>query len=177
MIIGVSGKKRSGKDTFYTVAKKLLEGRYPVRRYAFADNVKKFAVQYLNIPAADIKNEEYRYILQGIGQMLRDEVSKEFWVHSLFTEISNSRRINPSEISVITDVRYQNEVEAILSRDNSIVIKVENPNTFSIDYHLSERDLDDFEFDFVIKNDGSISEYEEKIEAWLKQNLPWIIHW
>jgi hypothetical protein len=177
MIIGVSGKKRSGKDTFYTVAQKLLEGRYPVRRYAFADNVKKFAIKYLNIPNKDIKNEEYRYILQGIGQMLRDEVSKDFWVHSLFTEINNSRRINSSEISVITDVRYQNEVEAILSLDNSIVIKVENPNTFSIDYHVSERDLDNFEFDFVIKNDGSISEYEEKIKTWLKQNLPWIIHW
>jgi len=177
MIIGVSGKKRSGKDTFFTLTHKLLHGKYSVKRYAFADNVKKFAIRYLNVPATEIKNENYRFMLQGIGQMLREEVSKDFWVNSLFADINKSRSLNPSEISIITDVRYQNEADSILSKDNSILIKVENQNTFSIDYHQSENDLNDFNFDFVIKNEGSVSEYEEKIELWLKQNLPWIIHW
>jgi hypothetical protein len=177
MIIGISGKKRAGKDTFFNVAHKILNGKYPVKRYAFADNVKKFAVKYLNVPTADIKNEENRFILQGIGQMLREEVSKDFWVNSLFAEIYKSRQLNPSEISIITDVRYKNEAEIILSKDDSFLLKIENKKTFMVDYHQSEIDLDDFEFDFTIENEGTLSEYEEQIEIWFKRNLPWIIHW
>lgn len=177
MIIGISGKKRAGKDTFYHTTQKLLKGKHLVKRYAFADAVKDFAMKYYEIPREDIKLEENRYILQGTGQMLRDEVSKNFWIDKVFTEIHRSRLNHAGEISIITDVRYRNEAEFILSKDDSILIKIENSNTLTQDYHQSENDLNNFAFDFIIKNNGSIEEYEEKIILWLKQNLPWIIHW
>lgn len=177
MIIGIAGKKRSGKDTFYQITSQMLKGKHQVKRYAFADSVKDFAMNYFGILREDIKNEKNRYLLQGIGQMLRDEVSKNFWIDKVFSEIHKSRLNHPGEISIITDVRYRNEAEAILSKDNSLLIKIDNPNTFTFDYHQSENDLDNFNFDVVIKNNGTLEDYEEQIEKWLKQNLPWIIHW
>jgi hypothetical protein len=177
MIIGVSGKKRTGKDTFYTVASKLLKGKNVVKRYAFADTVKEYAIEYFKIPKDEIKLEEHRYILQAIGQMLRDEVSKSYWINKTFHKIYESRLKNPGEISIITDVRYLNEVEAILNSENSILIRIENGKNENLDFHQSENDLNSFQFDFVITNTGTLEEYEAKVTEWLKSNLPWIIHW
>jgi hypothetical protein len=177
MIIGVSGKKRTGKDTFYKIAKKLLEGKSKVKRYAFADAVKEYAIKYFNIPKEDIKLEENRYILQAIGQMLREEVSKEYWINKVLKDVHASRVKNPGEISIITDVRYTNEAEAILHSDNALLIRIEKDNVDTLDMHQSENDLDDFQFDVVIQNNGTVEQYEAKVTEWLKSNLPWIIHW
>lgn len=177
MIIGISGKKRSGKDSFYSIIKKLLDGKHTVKRYAFADKVKEYAVNHFGIPLKDVKLEENRKLLQSIGQLFREEVSKDYWVTQVFSEIHKSRLKNPGEISVITDIRYVNEAEHVLNLDNSILIRVINKNSATFDSHQSENDLDYFNFDFTISNNGTIEDYEKEVQAWVRKNLPWIIHW
>jgi hypothetical protein len=171
MVIGVSGKKRSGKDTFFEIIKKSLSGRHFVKKYAFADKVKKYAIKYFNVNPIEIKKEENRFLLQGIGQVFRQEVDKDFWVNSVFSDMYASRLKNPNEISIITDVRYQNEAEKILSLESGILVRVENPNTQILDYHESENELNNYPFDVKIYNDSSIEDYERKVEKWAKENL------
>jgi hypothetical protein len=177
MIIGVSGKKRTGKDTFYQIASKMLQGKSPVRRYAFADNVKDYAIKYFKIPKEEIKLEENRFILQAIGQMMREEAATNYWISRTFTKMYESRSKTPGEISIITDVRYLNEAEAVINADNSILIRIENNSSTGVDTHQSENDLNNFPFDVTIVNNGTIDEYEAKVSEWMKSNLPWIIHW
>lgn len=178
MIIGISGKKRSGKDSFFHIVKEQLKTKHPVKRYAFADKVKEFAVEYFNIRQDEIKNEENRFILQGIGKMVRDELSKDFWINAVFSEIYKSRLKNPGEISIITDVRYKNEADSILKLDDSLLLRIINKNNnHMVDYHDSENDLNDYHFDYTIDNSGTLEEYEKKVKLWLRSNLPWIIHW
>jgi hypothetical protein len=176
MIIGVSGKKRSGKDTFFEILKESLNTRYSVKKYAFANKVKDFSIKYFNVPSVDIKEEKNRFILQGVGQLLRDEINKDFWVNSLFSEIHKNRLANPNEISVITDVRYQNEADKILSIDSGILVRVENPNNMLSDYHESENDLNNYPFDIKIINDGSIDDYQRKVKKWITENLQLLIN-
>lgn len=85
---------------------------------------------------------------------------------------------------IITDVRFPNEVQAIKDR-GGIVIRVNRPETWKstgcvimdmssndrskdvvIKYteHPSETALDDYEFDIVVENDGSIEELVEKVK-------------
>ena len=68
---------------------------------------------------------------------------------------------------IITDVRFPNEVEAIENR-GGIVIRIERTprsygTEFIIDEHPSETALDDHNFDYVIDNDGSISDLIDKV--------------
>lgn len=172
MVIGISGKKRSGKDTFYSIFKEKVTS---AKRFAFADKVKEFAVHHFNIPYMEVNSEENRFLLQGIGQMFREEVDELFWCRQVFSEIQKSRKNNPGEIAVITDVRYRNEADFILEQDNSFLIRIVNTKTELFDPHISENDLNEYTFDFVIENNGSIMDYESRVEEWISKNLPWII--
>lgn len=180
MIIGVSGKKRSGKDTFYEILKDKLEIKkykyVTVKKYAFADEVKKYAIDFFNVPENEIKLERNRFILQGIGELFRSKVNQNYWVNNLFESIYKSREKNPNEMSVITDVRHLNEVELILDQPYSLLVRIKNINTDKDDdKHRSEMELNDYPFDSYIENNGSLDDYRRSIEKWIDTNLPWII--
>lgn len=76
---------------------------------------------------------------------------------------------------IITDVRFPNEAQAIKDR-GGIVIRVNRPlerlgnsklpklKHTSNNQHYSETVLDDYEFDYVIDNNGSIEELIEKVK-------------
>lgn len=82
---------------------------------------------------------------------------------------------------IITDVRFPNEAQAIKDR-GGIIIRVNRPNQqitekygelnvtwtpapgFDYVEHPSETALDDYEFDHVIDNNGSIEELVEKVK-------------
>lgn len=171
MIIGVSGKKRSGKDTFYIFFKELLPEKN-VKRYAFADLVKDYAIKYFGIPLSEIKNENHRFVLQGLGQAFREEVSKTYWVDQVFSQIKQNRKNDPNEISIITDVRYTNEAKEVEKQPNSFLINIQK--TFpenNVDFHQSENDLNNYEFEHVIINNGDLDDYKRKIEKWIEKNL------
>lgn len=70
---------------------------------------------------------------------------------------------------IITDCRFPNEAKAIKDR-GGVVIRVNRdyqnplmPDT-AIPEHPSETALDDYEFDYVIENDGSIEDLVEKVK-------------
>lgn len=76
---------------------------------------------------------------------------------------------------IITDVRFPNEAQAIKER-GGIVIRVNRPadnkiTTFmklqgiGLIEHPSETALDDYEFDEVIINDGTLEDLKEKVRA------------
>jgi len=177
MIIGVSGKKRSGKDTFYKFFKELLP-EHEIKKYAFADLVKEYAIKYFSIPLSEIKNENHRFILQGLGQAFREEVSKTYWVDHVFSEIKESQNNNPNEISIITDVRYRNEAKEVEKHPESFLVNIQK--TFSensVDFHQSENDLNNYEFEHVIINNGDLDDYKRKIEKWIEKNLLLTTRW
>lgn len=178
MIIGVAGKKRSGKDTFYEIVKNELENVVNVKKYAFADLVKLYAIKYFGIPESQIKLERHRFILQGIGQMFREEINSSFWIDAVFQEIDLKKHNESKELSIITDVRYFNEAEAILSKEDSILVKIVNPRTnLHKDFHQSENDLNDYHFDFLIDNSGDLEDYQKEVKGWISKNYSLIIPW
>lgn len=81
---------------------------------------------------------------------------------------------------IITDVRFPNEAQAIKEKEG-IVIRVNRQEkevidlpggraTFTlnaVDLHPSETSLDDWEFDWVIENNGSIEELIERVKQML----------
>ncbi|MFD5647879.1 hypothetical protein ACFWIP_40510, partial [Streptomyces anulatus] len=127
--IALVGKARSGKDT---VAKRLIQ-RFAYTRVAFADPLRMMALDvnpYIGPAAVDrrlrdvvedigwdrAKEEcpEIRRILQNIGQTVRD-LDPKFWLRQGLDKIEVADRWNLPV--VVTDVRYRNEVRALVNRD------------------------------------------------------------
>lgn len=77
----------------------------------------------------------------------------------------NEKEVFPNWI--ITDLRFPNEANAIKAKDG-ILIRINRPNntieTSGIQQHASETALDDYKFDYVVENDGTIEDLIFKID-------------
>ena len=191
MIIGISGKAGSGKDT----AAKMLEVLYANpdisyedfanKRYKnfadiqivhFADSLKETAQVLFRISEWETNTQEgkkttinwigktVRELLQGIGQGLRGAIDFDLWVKILFANTEDWSNY------IIADVRYPNEVKAIKER-NGILLRIDRKGA-GAGNHSSETALDDYkEWDVHIENNGSIEDLFETMRIFTK-NYP-----
>ena len=67
---------------------------------------------------------------------------------------------------IITDTRFENELQAVKDRDG-ICIKVDRKSVETGDTHPSETEWRNWEFDYVIDNDGTIEELVVKVKEML----------
>ena len=191
MIIGISGKAGSGKDT----AAKMLEVLYANpdisyedfanKRYKnfadiqivhFADSLKETAQVLFRIGEWETNTQEgkkttinwigktVRELLQGIGQGLRDAIDFDLWVKILFANTKGWSNY------IIADVRYPNEIKAIKER-NGILLRIDRKGA-GAGNHSSETALDDYkEWDVHIENNNSIEDLFEAMRIFTK-NYP-----
>ena len=191
MIIGISGKAGSGKDT----AAKMLEVLYANpdisyedfanKRYKnfadiqivhFADTLKETAQVLFRIGEWETNTQEgkkttinwigktVRELLQGIGQGLRDAIDPNLWVKILFANTEGWSNY------IIADVRYPNEIKAIKER-NGILLRIDRKGA-GAGNHSSEIALDDYkEWDVHIENNSSIEDLFEAMRIFTK-NYP-----
>jgi hypothetical protein len=188
MIIGISGKARSGKDTFANMlATKLNEGAYPPYvMMAFANELKlgcqkafdltweqlwgedkeepdrRYQIRHTCITGTvDIPQSVYwtgREIMQNYGAFFRT-IDDKFWVKHLFKVAADKEYTNV----IITDARYINEADYIID-NGGYVIRVERENKDDVHnmQHPSEIELDSYNrFDFTVINNWTLKELEE----------------
>lgn len=142
-LIGLAGQKRVGKDTF---ADALDAAFYEYRRHpmrlAFAEGVKMSLSQHFGVPRHFIEhwkcidaipprfNMTMRAALQLIGEQMRT-IQNDVWVNHLQSELRGD--------AIVTDVRHENEVDAIRRWGGQLVLVVrDTPND---DDHVSEATL------------------------------------
>lgn len=132
------------------------------------------------------ENTTIREFLQTLGtECLRDNLSKNIWAAALFADykeefinkgIGGFHDPRPSYKSIgfpnwiITDLRFPNEIEAIVER-KGITIRVNRPGISLLD-HPSETSLDNAEFDYTIVNDSTIEDLVIKVrEILVKEKI------
>lgn len=123
-----------------------------------------------------------RQFLQWFGtDACRNNVHENVWVNALmnkyklelsegwvptYNDPDNINCYPPAEPIypnwIISDVRFQNEIEAIKDK-GGIILRIER-NTGIKDFHPSEVALDSYNFEHVIDNNGTIYELREKIK-------------
>ena len=103
------------------------------------------------------KHHGVRTLLQKLGKEgIRDCLGPDTLVQAL-----DRRMVNRFEDKVvITDVRFENEVE--YCQEDGIVIWIDNPKCCS-DGHISENDGLKYLADYVVENNGTIEELHKKI--------------
>lgn len=180
-ILGLTGRKRSGKDS---VGEHLVE-EYGFTRYAFADPLKKgcqiifgFTDEQMWGKDKEVIDEYWgisaRTAAQKIGtEIFQFEIPKHipeladlgraFWVYRFAKWYEAELTKNPDIKVVVTDVRFPFEADMIKSLGGSI-IKIVRPNQSYQDMHASETEMDSIPFDFLVDNNGTLEDLEAKVD-------------
>jgi len=162
MIIGISGKKRSGKDTVFSLINEITDGEIRTVRTAFGDQIKREVAEVLGVEPSTIDAEKqyYRPLLQWWGtEFRRGYCGDNYWIDKMRWSAS---RFYASEWLVITDVRFQNEA-AMVKALNGVVVRVDRATGLN-DQHASETHMDDYEeFDYRINNSGTLDELHSEV--------------
>lgn len=183
VIIGLSGKRGSGKDA---LSKKL----YPFgwERYSFADELKRKIREEFGLTVeqtdGDLKevptkymNEEGKYltprdIMTLCGQYYR-AIDPLYWVKQVFKRLHETsfQTLNPivqTRKIVITDVRFPNEV-LCLAKQGGKIIRINRPQELNIYKKplndFSETQLDNHTFDYVIPAEKNVDFADLEREA------------
>lgn len=169
ILIGISGKKYSGKST----AARVLSYDFCFDETTFAEPLKQAVAILFNWGHLDLNNGPEkevvdprwgvspRFVLQNMGtDYLRNTFCDDFFLRNLQNRLVDKQ---PS-LLVISDVRFPNEVEYIKNK-GGYVWRIERPGlTYPKDQHPSETALDDYQgFDQVIMNDGNVEDFRRKI--------------
>lgn len=190
-LIGINGKIGHGKDTVAEIIKRLSYKSWEIKK--FAGKLKQIASLLTGIPVEKFEDQEFkktklnsswsrsipfgepargfkienmtvRELLQKLGtEAIRNNLHENAWVNALFADFWGS----PEPNWLISDVRFPNEAREIIHNDG-IVIRVIRPGVESSD-HPSETSLDDWKFDYVIENNGTLEELEEKVKMFMMQ--------
>lgn len=103
-----------------------------------------------------------RQLLQKFGTEVGRNISPDIWVDSLLGEYNKAKSGDLEEDWIITDVRFQNEANAV--REAGGVLLRLNRDTGFKDTHQSEIDLDNYDkFDYIIDNNGTLEELIDKV--------------
>jgi hypothetical protein len=195
MIVGISGKAQSGKDTvskmivytiwYYNYSQRLQP--FSLEHYnntyekfgdvidftcwyktSFANKLKQCLSNILNVSISKFEDNEFkksevewlgitvRELLQKFGTAIRNEVGDDFWVKACLNNLEKDGNY------LITDVRFKSEAKGIKDLEG-IIVRV-NREGAGAGNHISEIDLDDYSFDYVINNDGNMEDLLLKVK-------------
>lgn len=197
MLIGLHGKKRSGKDAAYARISKLYGSQYKVRRASFADLLYESAAEAVDVTVGDLqdyKSDPYIRVqvvnlrpfpsANFVGQEVISDLTIREFLQRYGTEAHRDvfgddfwvDQVDlfhgTDEIVVCTDVRFENEARAIL-RSGGVVVQVLGPDDVegADDTHASEtplpEDLVTYRLDNSLRTDD-FENLDNKIQCLLE---------
>lgn len=189
-IIALSAYKGSGKDT---VADYLVSG-YGYTKKSFAAKLKDLVSETYRVPREDLDHPEKKEMplhnlpvistdsfTESIHTMLRQELKSGYWTPRALCILEGSIKravysnhwvqsiavqimADPLGSYVISDLRYKSEVDTLrILLPNVEIVRISRFSTVETQ-DPSERNLDDFQFDKVISNMGTLDELYNAVE-------------
>ena len=175
MILGMLGQKRVGKDT---AADYLCKYYSQFTKVSLATPMKEavkiifgWTEEHVNGALKEVIDpfwgisprqalttlgtEWGQFTLNEMFPMFSNTTGRKLWVKSLLKKYENKN-------IVISDVRFQHEVDAIREIDGKI-IKIERPSLINNDTHESEQAWKITTYDVLIVNDDTLTKFFEKL--------------
>lgn len=182
-LIAVSGYARAGKDSvgdilveegyervsFAKIMKDMALAIDPIISFAAYDSPIRLTDAVLHYGWDETKRRfaESRRFLQRLGTeggriILGPALGmgSDIWVEALM------RTLDPSGSYVVTDCRFENEAVAVKNYGGT-VWRVERPGIVAANAHISEKSLDNWNFDVRIANDGNLTDLGILVRAQL----------
>lgn len=185
LIIGISGKIRSGKDA----AAAHMVQRYGFTVIRFADALREEVLARLRLTLLAIHDQQdvhgcdsgdidaclhemvyvrkppiVRELLQEYGTEVRRADDTQYWTRRWAERIAGLDRV------VVPDVRFLNEAVAIRAA-GGLLWRVTRPGT-TAGIHVSERFVDEWkDWDSTINNDSTLRALHEAVDSGVKDAL------
>lgn len=173
ILIGLCGPAGSGKDTVakymancgftrYTLAmplKRGLEAMFGISLNTWDDReVKETVIPWIG--------KSPRQLAQTLGtEWGRQQVHPQIWVNSMLHSWDLVRQ-STSPRMVVTDVRFDNEAQAIINAGGT-VWRVEREDVPAVAGHVSEKGVNPALIEGRVKNLGSLNELEVNTVHWV----------
>lgn len=188
--IGITGRAQSGKDSVADALQQELD--YSIR-YAMADPIKAAMFGMLGLETltertnimqskeVDIPwlGQSPRALMQSIGVQLREDLDPNIWIKFLskfcadFVELEEVFEDNNSGhplYVIIPDIRFNNEAEHIKT-EGGIILHVVKPDVSAVRSHVSEAGISNKYVDYVIDNDGTLQDLNEKVKQLVNEEI------
>lgn len=178
MLIGIAGKKRTGKDTVADVMMNVFDA--PIQYFAFAHHLKAMCHITFGTPMKAFHDPSMKESLPSkygtprgqmitLSDLIKGEYGEDFFVDIVRDQLFSSRLLHPECHHVVTDVRYPNEAAMIRDLGGVILHVLRETGTGSD--HSSEAGLPIGHRDFVVENTGTIEELERKVRRALLPDI------
>jgi hypothetical protein len=167
MLVGIAGPARAGKGE---AANALIYAKGFVE-FSFAAPMRQFVIDLLglkgglreldsikDIPHPLLKGKTPRFAMQTLGtEWGRKTISDSLWVDVCIQKALRTQH------AVISDVRFNNEAEAILENGGFIIQVIRPGIQIAESSHASEAGIDRELISYRVINDGDLADYHRKI--------------
>ena len=183
-VILIGHKARQGKDSFAralateiwlygpdvkilsfaTALKEIVADTFGISRKQldYAKNLGRFRA-FLKYRKLLFLVIDFRKILQQFGDgKMKHYFGKNVWKDIVEKQISET----DAKVIIIPDFRFKNELI-----EGALTIRIERPGTTLQSTHKSEVDLDDFEYNLYLLNDGDLKDLSHKAFELAKATL------
>lgn len=150
----VNGKPRAGKDTFA----ELLGKHCRVFKYSSVDKVKQIAAKCGWDGGKDDKDRKFLADLKRIttefNDMSYDDVAEKvaYFLKTDFFDV------------MLIDIREPEEIERAIEGYGAEAIYINNVNVPMVTSNESDANVDNFVYDYIIANDGTLDEFAETVK-------------
>lgn len=173
-IFCICGKARSGKDTIASIIKKNLQKKgHSVLIAHYADLVKYICKAFFDWNGE--KDVNGRTLLQYVGTDIVRSQNQDYWVNFIVDILKFFK--NKWEYIIIPDLRFKNELTTMREalKDSDVyclkIVRDEFDNSLTEEQkkHPSEVELDTIIYDYLIKNNSTLEELEDTVNAVLAE--------
>ena len=159
LVFIVNGKPRAGKDTFAMILNRYMD----VYKYSAVTKVKEIAT----LCGWDGQKEERdRKFLHEL-KMLTSEYS-DMSYQDVVNEIEKYRNGEIEADVFVVDVREPEDIKRLVEEVGAITVFIENDNVPAITSNAADANVENFEYDFVIPNNGTMKEFEDEIKLFME---------
>lgn len=164
-LIGIVGRKRSGKDTLAGFIRKMSPG---TRVLSFAGPLKQACKHAYHLSdeqldgTKDVIDHRWgmtpREMMKSLGVAYFRSRDEEHWTKNMSFRLEGLKNVTV----VISDIRFQNEA-AFVREHGGVLIHLSRDLESNSDDHVSEQTTDAIECDHYIRNDGSLEDLRANV--------------
>lgn len=156
----------SGKDTWASLLNKYI----PTYKYSIVD-LPKEAAKVLGWDGG--KTEKDRKFLSDVMDLSTDYNDAPFKdVLSLVTDFKNSKDFDEYEVLII-DMRDPKDIARAVETFGAETILIRNPNVRKIVSNHADANVENYEYDYIIENDGTLEQLENVAEFFVREIICW----
>jgi dephospho-CoA kinase len=159
MIFIVNGKPRAGKDTFAQILNEYMD----VYKYSSVTKVKEIAKQCGWTGAKEERDRKFLHELKMLTSAYSD-----MSYNDVIEEIDKFKKGELDADIFVVDVREPEDIDRLVKATKAFTIFIENNRVPSITSNAADANVENYKYDFVIQNNGTLEDFEGNIKLFIE---------